>query len=254
MRKKIFFVIYMCFFLIIAKSAVSDTSETLTKDNEFGGVTVEVSKDDFSRLIIFYDADSNKVKEETIYTSEYPVDNGLKKIVTHFFFGKKIKEERFFKAQDSRRTLINKIIDYYDRNTDLIIKSENYFIAPYTGYNVIYQEKGKKNRIEWYYPENTDGISKNIVYIDDNGVAVKTESFYTEKTMREKGYYKRIYFQAYNDNMYIRMTRQEWYYSDEFAAQNDGKYTKIENYHYWQGKLIKTETGFFDKNGRHIAK
>ncbi len=228
--------------------------EILTEENEFGGPTIEYTNDDNSIFIEYFDADSNIVRKETIFTADYPIDNGLDKIVIYYFFGKKVKEERIFTERDSRRTLIERSINHFDRNTGVKTRSENHFIEPYSGYNVVFREEGKKIRIEWHFPKNLNGIQKNIVYFDKNEVAIKTESIYTEKTAKENGYYKRIYYNAYNANKYLRKLRQEWFFTDDYAAENGGKYKKVENFHYKFGKLTNTEIHFFDKTGSQIIK
>lgn len=227
--------------------------ETISLNNEFGGETISHNKEDFSREIIYYDLDGNIAKEEIIFTSDYPIDNNLNRIVTHYYFGKKTREEKIYSQGYTLRTLIEKSIDHYDRNTGQLEKSENHFISPYRGFNIIYRKNNKKHRIEWYYPDNIDGTSLNVVYFNDDEQAYKTETFFTEKTTRESGIQKRIYFSSYNSNKYMRKTRQEWYYTDEFAANNERKALKVEYFHYSLGKPVRIETVYFDQQGEYLG-
>ncbi len=206
---------------------------------------------------LYYDDDEIKIKEETIFSIDYPVENGLDKIVSYFAFDKKVREEKIYSNRVSENTLIKRSIDYYDRFADpndkaAIIKTENHFLDAYNGYNVVYRENGLKKKIEWYYPLNVDGIKKNVIYFDDKEMGFRVESFFTEKTRREKGYLKRIYFNEYSPNKYFRKVRQEVYYTDEFIEQNGGMAKQIDVFHYSSGNQVRIETNKFDKKGMKI--
>lgn len=234
-------------------SVSAQTRTVLSLSNEFGGETVEYANPDESRLIQYFGDDDNLVKEETLYTVDYDIDNNLERVVVHYFFGKKTTEELFYNRTYSNRTLIEKSINHYDRETEEHIKQENHFIAPFTGYNVIYRHQGKKTKIEWYYPDNEDGIKLNVAYFDSKGNNIKTESYYTDKTVEENGYFKRIYFMGYN-NQYLRKVRQEWYYTDAFADKNRGISKKVEIFHHQQGQAVRSEVLLFDRDERYIKR
>ncbi len=231
----------------------ADRKEIVADRNEFGGETIEYSKDDFSIQTIYLDADGNKAKEEIIYTSDYPIDNNLTRMITHFYFGKKVKEELIFNASFSRRTLIRKTVHNYNRNTGELINSENYFVKPFEGYNVIFSKNGKKSKIEWHYPDTTDGIIKNVNFLNEDEKIIRTESYFAEKTAREKGYYKRVYYSNYNLNRYVRKSRQEWYFTKEYGQQNQGIHKKVELFHYSLGKPVKIETVYYDQDGQYLG-
>lgn len=224
----------------------------LTENNEFGGQTVEMMNEDFSKTIRYYDIDGNLVKEETIFMSDYQIDNQLRKIVVTYYFGKKVKEEKVYTDRYVRNNLIESSIIHYDRNTGDVLMTENRFVYPYEGYNLVFRENNKKRRIEWYYPDNIDGIEKNVMYFDEDERIVKTESFFTPKTTRENGYYKRVYFTEFNVNQYQRKVKQIWYYTDEFAQTHNGIAKKIEHFHYNTGMPDRVETLFFDAEGNYI--
>ena len=75
--------------LASCQPAATPTPETITVIE-----TVEVIKDDNSKIRTFFDADGARVKIVTVYTIDYPIDNGLEKQVEYYSFDKKIKEER----------------------------------------------------------------------------------------------------------------------------------------------------------------
>jgi hypothetical protein len=225
---------------------------TTIPNNEFGGQTIEQARDDFSIFSVFYDGDGNKVKETTVFTSDYPIDNNLTRLNVHFYFGKKTEEERVYSSSYSNRTLISRSIDHFDRNTGELIRTENHFIQPFTEYNVLYRENGKKKKIEWHYPDTIEGIEKNVSYLDDDERIVMTESFFTEKTAQERGFYKRIYYITYNINKYMGKSRQEWFYTDEYAKKNNGVIKKVELFHYALGKPVSNETILYGQNNQLI--
>jgi hypothetical protein len=231
-----------------------ERKEIVADRNEYGGETVEYSRDDFSILTIYLDGDGNKAKEEVIYTNDYPIDNDLARVITYYFFGKKVREETIFTSNYAARTLIKRTIDNYNRSTGKLLNSENYFIRPYSGYNVVFRESGKKRKIEWYYPEIKDGILKNINYLDDSERVVKTESYYSDKTALEKGYYKRVYYSSFNLNQYVRKSRQEWFYTKEYGKNNYGKFKKVELFHYSLGKPVRVEIAYYDQEGQYLGK
>lgn len=251
MKKLIVFLFGSCL-LFSCQAANAAEKEIISSNNEYGGETVEITTEDYSFIRIYYDADYSKVKEETIFTEDYPVNNGLRRLIIYYSFDKKIKEERIYSNSLTQNTKIRKSIDYYDRFTGLKEKSENHFAKPYSGYNVIYKNNEAITRIEWYYPENIDGISHNIVYFDKNGMGTKVESFYTEKTSKENGYFKRIYYNEYSPDNYFRKKRQEWYYTNDFSVLNNGKFKMIQNFYYPPGESTKIETHFFDKEGQEV--
>ncbi|MBU2514851.1 hypothetical protein KJ966_26325 [bacterium] len=232
---------------------LADTQEIISSHNEFGGKTIEINKEDFSITRNYHDDEDNIVKEEIIFTVDYQIDNNLRKIIVYYHFGKKIMEESIFSDVFSDRTLIEKSIVHFDRNTGERVMEENHLVPPFSSYNIIFREKGKKKKIEWHYPENIDGIEKNIVFFDDNEIAVKTESYYTEKTIREQGHYKRIYFTALNKNRYVRKYRQEWFYTEEFSKKNNGIAKKIEYFHYSTGRPVEIKTAYFDRNDQFLS-
>ena len=232
----------------------AQTREIINTQNEYGGETIQHSNEDYSRLIVYYDGDRNLIREETIFTSDYQIDNNLEKIVVQYYFGKKVFEEKRYNRAYAFRTLIEKSITHYDRNTGDQIKQENHFISPFSGYNIIFRDKGKKTRIEWYYPDNVDGIKVNIVFLDASENPFKTESFYTDKSVEDHGCLKRIYYTAYNQNRYMRKTKQEWYYTEKFSQMNHNIAKKVEIFHYSLGEPPRIETLLFDRNEAYINK
>ncbi len=233
--------------------------KVITATNEFGGQTIEISNEDYSKVRTYYDEDGAKAKEETIFTSEYPIYEGLKMRISHYFFDRKVKEERVFTDRVAHETLVRRTIDYYDRHAkceksfdNCKIKTENRFVEPYSEYNVIYRKKGAKTRIEWYYPNAVEGIAKNVMYFDDFGRAIRIESFYTDKSTTDQGFYKRICYNEYNEFGFFRKKRQEWYYTDDYALANNGKVKKIQHYYYRSGEAVRVETNYLNNEGKRI--
>ncbi|MCG8337727.1 MAG: hypothetical protein MJE63_24765 [Proteobacteria bacterium] len=242
------------FFTLTAEVFSQTRKEVISEKNEFGGRTIEYTQGDYSIYTEYFDVDGNKAKEETIFSSDYPIDNNLRRLNVYYFFGKKTYEERIFTSSYASRTLIKRSIDHFDRHTGDLIRRENHFVRPFTEYNVIFRENGKKTIIEWHYPDNIDGIKKNVSYLDDNEQIVRTESFYTDKTIEEKGYFKRIYYTEYNINKYKRKSRQEWYYTPEYAEQNHGIVKKVELFHYALARPVRVESFYYDKEEKLVTK
>ena len=249
--------IYIFLFISSATCLLAAEQDIIEEINEYGGRTFEISNQDGSFIRIFYDDDEIKIKEETIFTIDYPVENGLDKIISYYAFDKKVKEERIFSNRVSENTLIKKTIDHFDRFADpndksAILKTENHFLDEYNGRNVVYWKDGMKAKIEWFYPLNIDGIEKNIIYFDDKEMSIRVESFYTEKTRREKGFKRRVYYNEYSPNKYFRKARQEWFYTDEYAERNKGVAKRIEVFHYSAGSPVRIETNHFNRKGEKI--
>lgn len=232
--------------------------DVIDENNQYGGRTIEILNKDGSFIRDYYDDDEIKIKKEIIFSIDYPVDNGLDMIIIHYAFEKKVREERIFSNRVSETTLIKKTIDHFDRFADpndkkAITKTENHFLDLYNGYNVIYRKKGLKTKIEWFYPLNVDGIEKNVIYFDEKEMGVKVESFYTEKTKREKGTLRRVYYNEYSPDKYFRKVRQEMHYTDAYAEQNNGVASQIDIYHYSSENELSTEVNRFNRKGEIIT-
>lgn len=248
----------LLFFLGLSGSyLLAAEQDVVDENNEFGGRTLEINKQDGSYIRVFFDDDEVKIKEEVIFTIDYPIENGLEKIISYFAFDKKVREERIYSNRISENTLVKRTIDHFDRFADpkdksAIIKTENHFLDEFNGFNIVYRENGLKKKIEWFYPLNIDGIEKNVIYFDDKEMGVRVESFYTEKTRREKGFLRRVYFNEYSPNKYFRKARQEMYYTEEYAARNQGVFRQVEVFHYSPDNRVRVETNRFNKKGKKI--
>lgn len=246
------------FFLVWSGGALfAAEQDVIAENNEFGGRTLEISNNDGSFIRVYYDDDEIKVKEETIFSLDYPVDNGLDRIIVYYEFEKKVREERVYSNRVSETTLIKTTVNHFDRFADAqdkkaIIKTENHFLDTYNGYNVVYRKNGLKTKIEWFYPLNIDGIEKHVIYFDEREMGTKVESFYTEKTRREKGTFRRVYYNEYSPNKYFRKVRQEMFYTDAYAAQNNGVVSQIDIFHYSSGNDFRAETNRFNKKGERV--
>ncbi len=249
--------VFVFVFLLSTQTSVllSQTrKEVISEKNEFGGRTIEYTQGDYSIYTEYFDVDGNRAKEETIFSSDYPIDNNLRRLNVYYFFGKKTHEERIYTSSYASRTLIKRSIDHFDRHSGDLIRRENHFVRPFTEYSVVFRENGKKTIIEWHYPDNIDGIKKNVSYLDEDEQVVRTESFYTEKTAQENGYFKRIYFTEYNINKFRRKSRQEWYFTPEHAKQNHGIVKKIEIFHYAVARPVRIESFYYDKDDKLVTK
>jgi hypothetical protein len=222
--------------------------------NEFGGRTVKVGNQDEVSIWIYYDDNDAIVKEETVYGNEYPIDKGLRKRIVYYASDKKIKEERVFTNVISQNTLITRTIDHFDRFTGLLTKTENHFVESIAGYNVVYHKNGRRSRIEWHYPKNVDGIAKSVMFFDDHERGTRVEYYYTEKTLREKGYYLKIQHNEYGPNRYFRKVKQEWFYTERFSADNNGIVRKVETFHNVPGRPQSVESYYFDRNDEPVAR
>ena len=226
----------------------ADKGIVISTNNEFGGKTVEYISFDQSRYLEYFDLDNAKVKTEKVYSEDYPVLNGLKKLIKYYSFDKMIKEEKVFTKAMARETMVERSILHYDRFLGKISKKEEYFTRSYMGHSMIYYQQGKKNRIEWYYPGNTMGIAKNIVYLDHFGKEFKIISYFTQKTVKQEGYYKRVSQRGYTAGKYYRNLKQLFYFSDEFGLKNRGVYRKVDTFRYSDSGLVKKTTNYFNRN------
>ena len=66
------------------------------------------------------------------------------------------------------------------------------------------------------------------------------------------GVVRRLYTNEYSPNNYFRKARQETYFTDEYAALNDGVAKQIEVFHYSPGMPVRIETNQFNKKGEKI--
>ncbi len=250
--KKHLFLWFIAVFTSSVISAQFDRPREISKNNEFGGKTIEYLSSDYSRYREYFDLDGAKVKEEQIFSEDYPIVNGLEKLILYYYFDKKVKEEKVFTSDQSRLTMIKRSIEHYNRFTGKMLRKEEHFIRDHMGYNMVHYVKGRKDRIVWYFPNNAKGIVKTISFIDHNGKDYKTINYYSHKTTLETGYFKRIYHKEYTHNKYHRKTRQEWYYSDEFSQANDNIYLKSVQYTYPENRDTMEKVYFFDKSGKIV--
>jgi len=233
--------------------AEADNSNVISTNNEFGGKTVEYTAYDQTRYLEYFDLDNAKVKTEKVYSEDYPILNGLKKLIKYYSFDKMVKEEKVFTKAMARETMVERSIMHYDRFLGEISKKEEYFTRSYMGHSMIYYHQGKKNKIEWYYPGNTVGIAKNIVYLDHFGKEFKIISYFTQKTVQQEGYYKRISQRGYTKGKYYRNLKQLFYFSDEFSLKNRGIYRKADTFHYSDSGPVKTITNYFNRNEELVS-
>jgi hypothetical protein len=254
MNKILFLNLFIILNLFILGNIAAETEEgvIISKNNEFGGKTVEYIAYDQSRYLEYFDLDNAKVKTEKLYSEDYPVLNGLEKLIKYYSFDKIIKEEKVFTKARSRETMVVRSILHYDRFIGKISKKEEYFTRNYMGHSMIFYDHGKKNKIEWYYPGNTIGIAKNIVYLDGYGKESKIISYYTQKTVEELGYYKRITMRGYVTGNYYRNIKQLYYFSDDFSLKNNGIFRIVDTFHYSDSGQIKKTRNYFDRNDKVI--
>lgn len=239
-------------FIVGSIAAETDAGIIISKNNAFGGKTVEYIAYDQTRYREYFDLDNAKVKTEKLFSEDYPVLNGLQKLIKYYSFDKIVKEEKVFTKARSRETMVERSILHYDRFLGKISKKEEYFTRSYMGHSMIYYDQGKKNKIEWYYPGNTVGIAKNIVYLDDFGKESKIISYYTQKTVDKVGYYKRISLRGYVPGNYYRNVKQLFYYSDDYSLNNNGIYRIVDTFHYSNTGEVKKTRNYFDRHDQII--
>jgi len=244
-------------FLLLSFSLEAQEKYIIDKTNEYGGVTLGYSKksDGLYSVKEFYAFDQKKMKQISVFTDAYAYLYGVAIITTEYMFDKKIKEEKVFTEKFSKTTLIKTTTDYFEQSTGIQFKTKNNFSENYLGYNLIYykpkedlsgnaKKKLIREKIEWYYPENDEGISKYIIYFDVKGIEKeRVENYYTQKTAIDSGIFKSIYYLKSG-----KKKRQEWYYTAIYSAENDDIYIKVNNYKYDPLKGSKVTTHYFDKN------
>ncbi len=239
-----------CFVSVAAGQYVKSTP--LSEKNEFGGKTIEHMSRDYSLHREYFGREGERVKMEHIFPDDYPILTGIKRLISYYGSGKKIKEETVYTFLQSRLTMIERSIEHYDRSSGELIKKETHFVAGHMGYNILFFSAGRKNRIEWFYPDRETGIVKSITFLDDKGQDYKTVNYYAHRTSLKKGYYKRVYYKEYNRNRYYRKSRQEWYFSDEYGKSHDNIYRKTEKFLYPDNKETVVQTYHYDKLGKLI--
>ncbi|MDH5559231.1 MAG: hypothetical protein OEY59_00075 [Deltaproteobacteria bacterium] len=229
--------------------------------NDFGGKTFESSnrKDGILVFREFYAFDEKKMREETIFTDDHTAIFGIDQINSEFMFDVKVKREKIFSIRFAKVNLVKKSTDFYDQSSRLKLKTKNNFVEPYLGYNIIhYKPKSNlkpdekfglvKTKMEWHYPQNLEGLSKYIeFYSEDGEKKVRVENYYTQKSMRDNGIYKSVY---YTEDK--RRVKQEWYYTPQFSEKNKGVYKKIQNHTYYSMSRKKTSTYYYDQAGNVI--
>ena len=127
------------------------------------------------------------------------------------------------KVDDKHKNIINKTIDYFGSDENLVAK------------NLFYTDEFADKK----------GYNKAITYFHGNEEVIKEEVFYTDKFSDEKGVNRSITYLDSNG----RMTRAEYFHTDKFANEqgydrsivyfeSNGNVTK--NEYYRDGKQIET--------------
>lgn len=219
----------------------------INSKNEFSGKTYQSYLE--KRTLVFYeyyDINGLKVAEEYLYTEDYPILTDLVKRRVYYKLDKKIKEERFYTPKYIQKNMLTKTILYFDRYSGKQVASENHFSKLYLGYNKILLKAGRRDRIEWYYPNNKKGISKKIFYYNTSGKEIRSIVYFTDDFARENGFFKKIITKGDGSGSYLRKRDEVWYYTDSFAEQNSDLMKKVIKYIYHPNQEIETRIYYFD--------
>lgn len=213
-------------------------------NNQFGGRTIVFSNND--KGIVegrnFYDSAGKIMREERKYADEWANAHGTRELVNEYLFDIKIKEERLYAPSYAARRLILRTVNYYEQATGTLVRTENHFAKDHLGYNVIHYDLGTKTRMEWFYPENEFGYRKVITYYARDGkTELKTESFYTERSVEFYGCERKILVMEGE-----RKKREEWFFSEEWAQKNNGAVRKLKAYFYNPSYPIKPKVYYFN--------
>lgn len=191
---KTVFLILVCI-LLYSCVVWAKTEKIISKKNEFGGKTVEITyfkEDDMENLL--------GIRKSVLY------ENSNRKI---------IKIETFYTGITDN---YNRMIAYYDNHyhetktefyiNDKLIKTEtNRFISEKNEFG------GKTVEKAYFDVEYRLTCKKNILYTDSNGKTIKNELFYTDKFADKEGYNKSI---EYFDSHY-KTTKTEFYLNERLV-------------------------------------
>ena len=244
---KIHTLLALCIFLLWSSNLFAQDEFIIEEENEFGGQTTEFSDTKLGILqaVIYYGSDNRRVKEEKEFTKKSALLYGIVREVKKYFFDIKIQHERYFTPQFARKYLTRKRTDYFDRYTGERTKVEKFFTEAYLGHNITYYFKEKRTKVEWFYPQNLEGIRQQVTFFAPDGVRkTKKEYWYTKKTTRTKGYYRSVHF--LEDS---RKIKQIWYYTTDYAAKNRNIIKQIDHFSYHPEKLMTIQSNFFNEKG-----
>ncbi len=160
--KKICYLTLVLFFCLHVP-AFAKTEKIISKDNEYGGVTKEITYSDgddkyqkgIKRIIISQDS-KGEIKRLEVYANEsHSAKEGWYKTVTYYWERSRISEAYSTDA-DSAKYGFYKMVAYFDSNNRL-------------------------DKREYYLKEDslaaTFGVHKRVVYYDSNGRETHVEDF-----------------------------------------------------------------------------
>ena len=227
--------------------AFSQDRILINSKNKFDGKTYQSYLEKKTLVYYeYYDVNGVKVADEYLYTEDYPILTNITKRRGYYKLDKKIREERFYTPKYTHQSMLKKTINYFDRYSGKQIASENHFSKSYLGYNKIIFKNGRRDRIEWFYPNNNKGISKKIFYYNASGKEKESIVYFTEEFTRDNGYYKKVVIKGNDSGSYLRKLEETWYYTDQFAEQNSDLMRKVIKYSYHPNQKVKTRTYYFD--------
>jgi uncharacterized protein YxeA len=147
--------------LCVHGAVFAATEELISKDNEYGGVTKQITfsvedtnfKRGIYRLIASYDRDGTKKKMEVYATPSRSSEEGWYKRVI-YYWGRKRVSEAYSTDSDSAKYGFFKMVSYFDSNNKL-------------------------DRREYYLNEDSlaakSGVYKRVVYYDKSGRETNVE-------------------------------------------------------------------------------
>ncbi|MCP4295122.1 MAG: hypothetical protein GY786_05910 [Proteobacteria bacterium] len=251
MKKKFLFAWFALCLIGISGSALFAIDEfVIEQENEFGGQTTEYIDSSFGILrgVNYYGSDNTKVKEEIEYNEKSVELYGLEKSIRYYFSGIKTQDESYYTFTYGREHLVQKKVQYFDKYSGQATKTEKFFSRDYYGHNITYYKEGLRNRVEWFYPSNIEGIKQHNIYFDSLGERKeRVEYIYTDNTITKEGYIKSVYFLEGG-----RKIKEIWFFNKNYELQNQGITKRVDYYHYTPLKKTVIRSNFFNRQGNLI--
>ncbi|OGG96731.1 MAG: hypothetical protein A2527_04035 [Candidatus Lambdaproteobacteria bacterium RIFOXYD2_FULL_50_16] len=251
LNPRVLLLLLTLFQLFWAHPALAVYEELAVQDNnEFGGrsIVFRNTEEGIFEGKNHYDSAGKMMKEERKYTEEWANAHGTSTLVSDFLFDIKISEDRFFSNAYASRRLISRTNSKYEQATGTLIKQTNYFVQNHLGFNVIFYDLGVKQRMEWNYPNNEFGYAKVITYYNAQGKVEKVENLYTDKAALFYGCARSVFFSEGEKKL-----RREWYFTEEWAAKNNGAIRKVRIFYYNPSYPIEPKTYYFNSKDEVVT-
>lgn len=224
----------------------------INQNNKFGGSTITFRAPGLGikEGECLMDGGNSLMEKSKTYTEGKQAITGIHSVTEDYLYNALIKREVIYTRKDSFRRRIGKTVYHFEQTTGRLQSKETHFIEKHKGYNVEHYQIGDLiDKLEWHYPDAKDGVHQKIIHFDDQGKKIaKEEILFTERHAKKEGVLKQVKLYDEKD----RLSREEWYYTPEWARANQGVAKRVLSPYYHPTYKIPPRELLYDLQGELI--